>query len=225
MVHSVLKNSCYRVTWCQEWDMMATYQISAPEPFDFSNTDDWSKWIRQFERFRQSSKLSGKSEENQISTLIYSMGDTADDIYQSFCLTDEGEHSYEVVKKKFDDHFMKKKNVIYERDKFNMRRQEEGKPVDAFITALYNLASKCDYGTLNDELIRDRIVVGIKNQSLSEKMQLNKTLTLEKAARMARESEAVRKQQQQLRDGDKKEFEVIRRNPSRDRSKQNLYKK
>ena len=88
--------------------------------------------------------------------------------------------------------------------------------MDVFITALYNLASKCDYGTLNDELIRDRIVVGIRNQSLSEKMQLDKTLTQEKAARMARESEAVRKQQPQLREGDKKEVEVIRRNPSRD---------
>ena len=96
------------------------------------------------------------------------MGDTADDIYHSFHLTDEGE--YKVTKKKFDDYFMKKKNVIYERAKFNMRRQEEGEPVDVFITALYNLASKCDYGTLNDELIRDRIVVGIRNQSLSEKM-------------------------------------------------------
>ena len=86
---------------------------------------------------------------------------------------------------------MKKKNVIYERAKFNMRRQEEGEPVDAFIAALYNLASKCDCGTLNDEFIRDRIVVGIRNQSLSKKMQLDETLTLEKAARMARESKAV----------------------------------
>ena len=36
-----------------------------------------------------------------------------------------------------------------------MTRQEEGEPVDAIITALYNLVSKCDYVTLNDELIRD----------------------------------------------------------------------
>ena len=92
-----------------------------------------------------------------------------------------------MVKKKFDDNFMKKKNVIYEKAKFNMRRQE-GEPVDAFITALFNLALKCDYGKLNDEMIRYRIVVEIRNQSLSEKMELDKTLTLKKAARMAREA-------------------------------------
>ena len=57
------------------------------------------------------------------------------------------------------------------------------RPVDTFITALYNLASKCDYGTLSNELIKDRIVVGIRNQSLSEKMQFDKALRLEKAAR------------------------------------------
>ena len=88
--------------------------------------------------------------------------------------------------------------------------------MDAFITALYNLASKCDYGTFNDELIRDGIVVGIRNQPLSEKMQLDETLTLEKAAGLARVSEAVKKQQPQLREGDRKEVEVIRRNPLRD---------
>ena len=162
-------------------------------------------------------------------TIIRTKGN---DIYQSFRLTDEGECSYELVKKKFDDTFMKKKNVICERANFNMRQQEEGEPEDALITALYNLASKCDYRTLNDELIRDRIVVGIRNQSLSEKMQLDETLTLEKATRIARESEAVRKQQPQLRDGDKKEVEVIPRNPRRDSTsafqkqiKENLYKK
>lgn len=200
------------------------YQIPAPEPFDFSNTDDWPKWVRRFERFQQSSELSKKFEENQISTLIYSMGDAADDIYQSFRLSEEEARNYKVVKKKFDDCFMKKKNVIYERAKFNMKRQEEGEPVDAFITALYNVASKCDYGTLNDELIRDRIVVGIRNQSLYEKMQLDETLTLEKAARMARESEAVRKQQPQIRDGDTKEVEVVRKIPST-RASQNRSKR
>ena len=52
---------------------------------------------------------------------------------------------------------MKKK--LYKTAKFNMRQQEEGELVDAFITVLYKLASKCNYGTLNDELIRERIEV------------------------------------------------------------------
>ena len=120
-----------------------------------------------------------------MNTLIYSIGDDADDILRSFGLT-EGESSrYEVVKDKFQSHFIKKRNVIYERAKFNMRTQVKGEPVDTFITALYGLAEHCAYGDLHDELIRDRIVVGLQDAKLSEKLQLDPTLTLEKAITMA----------------------------------------
>ena len=50
-----------------------------------------------------------------------------------------------------------------------MRVQKEGEPVDNFITDLYSLAEHCNFGTLHDELIRDRIVVGIRDKALSEK--------------------------------------------------------
>ena len=62
-----------------------------------------------------------------------------------------------------------------------MRGQEEGEPVDAFITALYSLAEHCGYRALHDEMIRDRIVVGIRNAQLAEKLQLDSDLTLETA--------------------------------------------
>ena len=91
---------------------MATYQIAAPGPLDFSKSEDWPKSIRRFERFRQSSELGDKSEENQINTLIYSMGDTADDIYQLFRLSAEDARKYDRVKAKFEEYFTKKKNVI-----------------------------------------------------------------------------------------------------------------
>ena len=43
----------------------------------------------------------------------------------------------------------------------------EGELVDAFITALYALGNHCGYGDLHDEMIRDRIIVGICNAQLS----------------------------------------------------------
>ena len=43
------------------------------------------------------------------------------------------------VKDKFDSHFIKRRNVIFERAKFNMRKQEDGESVDGFITALNEL--------------------------------------------------------------------------------------
>ena len=181
--------------------MAATFQVSAPEPFTFSRPEEWQKWSRRFERFRIASGLADKSETAQVNTLIYSMGDEADDILRSFALSEEDGKKYDTVKGRFDSHFVKRRNIIFERAKFNMRRQQDGEPVDAFITALYGLAEHCGYGRLHDEMIRDRIVVGIRNVALSEKLQLKADLTLERAVTEVRQSEAVKMQQPLLRTG------------------------
>jgi len=63
--------------------------------------------------------------------------------------------------------------------------QQPCEPVDNFITALYALAENCNYGALHDELLRDRLGVDLGDSTLSERMQLNRDLTLEKAINMA----------------------------------------
>ena len=175
------------------------YQVQGPEPFSFSSPSEWPKWIRRFDRFRIASGLIDKSDVEQVNTLIYFMGDTADDILLSFGLTADDQKVYKKVLDKFESHFIVKRNVIYERSRFNSRRQDEGEAVDDFITSLYALSEHCSYGALKDELIRDRIVVGVCDRQLAEKMQLDEKLTLEKAIKMARQHEAVRKQQKELR--------------------------
>ena len=185
----------------QQISSSATLQVSTPDPFSFSRPDEWPRWIRRFERFRIASGLAGKDDETQVNALIYTVGDQADDILASFSLSAEESKTYGIVKSKFDNYFVKRRNVIYERAKFNMRRQREGESVDAFVTSLYALAEHCQYGALHDEMIRDRIVVGIRNAALSERMQLQPDLDLEKAITQARQSEAVKQQQPLLRGG------------------------
>ena len=73
--------------------------------------------------------------------------------------------------------------------------QLPGETVDSFITALYGLAEHCKYGQLQNELIHDRLLVGLRNVSLSEKLQLDRDLTLETAITKTRQSEEVRRQQ------------------------------
>ena len=172
---------------------MASYQIPVLE--NFSKPEQWPKWIRRFERFRQASNLATKSEENQVNTLVYSMGDKADDIFQSFGLTEEEAKNYATVKGRFESHFVKRRNTIFERAKFNSRKQEQGESVDDFIIDLYALAEHCAYGALCDEMIHDRIVVGILDGHLAEKLQMDPELTLEKALTQARQSEVVKKVQ------------------------------
>lgn len=176
----------------------SAFQVTPPDTFTFSTPVLWSKWMQRFERFRSASGLNKKLDEDQVNALIYFMGDKAEDIFTSFNLSEDDKKKYDVVMQRFTDHFIVKRNTIFERAQFNQRIQKEGEAVNDFITALYSLAEHCDYGTLHDELLRDRIVVGIRDKNLSEKLQMDSELTLSKAIEKVRLSESVKKQQEIL---------------------------
>ena len=89
--------------------------------------------------------------------------------------------------------------MIFERARFNRRNQEKGESAEQFITILYSLADNCAYGDLKDDLIRDRI--GIRDKALSEGLQLDPELTLEKAKKIVRQRDAVQEQQKILKNG------------------------
>lgn len=102
-------------------------------------------------------------------------------------------------RKKYTDvgeHFIGKHNVIYERARFNSRYQQQGETVENFITDVHKLAEHCQYGVLLEEMIRDRIVVGIRDAKLSEKLQvqlqLHPNLTLVKTITQVRQNEEVK---------------------------------
>ena len=92
---------------------MASYQITAPEKFNFSCPDEWLRCIRKFKRFCMASGLNDKAEANQVNTLIYTMGDSADDILSFIGLSEEEKGKYDIVKSKITAHFVKGINVIY----------------------------------------------------------------------------------------------------------------
>ena len=119
------------------------------------------------------------------------MEDEANDILRSFKLEEAQANVYKRVKDKFEAFFPNRRNVIYERARFYLRKQEEGETVAAFTNDLYVLVEHCEYGALQDKMVRDRLVVGLCDSKLSEKLQLDLSLTLDAAVTMTRQFETV----------------------------------
>ena len=178
---------------------MAQLRLQPPEPFYFRSPDDWPRWRRRFEQFRVASGLGASDATQQVSTLLYCVGEEAGAVLASTGITADERKVYDTVVKKFDDFFKVRRNVIFERARFNRRNQQEGETAEKYIMELYTLADNCNYGDLRDEMIRDRLVVGIRDAALSRQLQLDAELTLEKAKTKVRQREAVAEQQKVLK--------------------------
>ena len=175
--------------------VMASIRLQPPSSFDFKVPEEWPKWKKRFDQFRLASGLAAENDERQISTLLYCMGENAEETLSSMNISVDDRKKYDEVVAQFNAFFQVRQNVIFERARFNRRTQQADESVEQFITSLYTLAENCAYGDLKSEMIRDRIVVGIRDRPLSERLQLDAELTLEKAKTMVRQREAVHEQQ------------------------------
>ena len=171
-------------------------QLQPPMPFCFKDTEEWPRWKQRFEQFQLASGLKEQGEERQVSTLLYCLGEDTEEILDTTQISEEDRKSYTKVIGEFDNYFKVRKNIIFERARFNRRNQLTCESAKQFITEVHRLADHCEFKGMKDKLIRDRLVVGILDQALSERLQLEPDLTLDKAKRMIRQREAVKAQQE-----------------------------
>nr|XP_037288730.1 uncharacterized protein LOC119181582 [Rhipicephalus microplus] len=173
--------------------------LQQPPPLDFDTTSEWPAWIQHFDDYRYASGLNERSNEEQVCTLLYTMGQQARDIFVTFNLSPEDSKKFELVKNKFVEYFIKATNVVYERACFYKRYQVPDESIDQFMTVLHISAEKCDFGELKKGLHRDRFVVGVQDEKFSESLQMNPKLSLAAALAKARLKETVQQQQAELR--------------------------
>ena len=172
--------------------------IPPPDVFSWKKPEEWEKWIKRFDRYLIAAAIT--DDVKKVNTLIYCMGSQAEDALLGLNISTDDMKKYQTVKDKFDSHFIVKRNYIFERAKFNKRCQLETEPIETFLAELYNMVENCNYGPMKEELLRDRIVVGISDNKLSERLQLDADLTLKKTVDQVRTTAMVHKQSLLLRE-------------------------
>ena len=176
--------------------LQSPIQVPLPDRFNFGTPDSWPAWVRRFDCFRIASGLANRPANDQIS--IYAMGDQAEDILRTLNIPNDA--SYDHLKQSLDRYFGVRRNLIIERVKFNRRVQQQGESVDVFIQDLYRLVEHCEYGELREQLLRDRIVVGVIDDALSDRIQAQADLTLDQSVQISRQAEARKQQRGVVRD-------------------------
>ena len=100
----------------------------------------------------------------------------------------------EKVLYKFEEFCIGTTNEIYEGYCFNKREQFPDESFDTYLSALRSMSKSCNFGTLEESLIRDRIVVGIKENSVRKRLLQESKLTLKDTIDICKSSETTSKQ-------------------------------
>ena len=106
--------------------------------------------------------------------------------------------------------FVKKRSKVFDQIGFFQRRQEGGESVAFFVSDVYALDKHCYFGALHYEVVRDILVASVRYKRLSERLQLDGDLTLEKAVTCIWQSEMVHQQQAFLHGDNTRKFQLMR---------------
>lgn len=180
---------------------MAQSQVNELRPPKYSVHDgasNWTKFLQSFQVYLSAAGLEKADEKQQCNLLIYCMGPEGIDIYNTFELKAAEVNKFQVLVDKFNEYFLPKVNVTFERHKFFTRNQKSGENIESYVTELKALAATCDFGKLKDSLIKDRVVCGIDNNKLREKLLTEHNLTLTKCIDICRSAESTKTQLKEI---------------------------
>ena len=125
--------------------------------------------------------LAGPEAIERERSFTYNEAITEDAEHGIVAVPQETREQVATLKRKFREICRPITNVILERHRFNARSQKEGEPFQTFLADIRTKAAQCDFGDLQDELLRDRIVSGIRNDNVRKQLLRNSDLTLAKA--------------------------------------------
>ncbi|XP_069356777.1 uncharacterized protein [Maniola hyperantus] len=159
----------------------------------------WRKWRQQFYVFLKAAGVHKESTDVQASLLVNLIGPEGYDIYTTFKYTkDETRENIDILVKKFNEHFGTKQNTTMVRFKFFTRNQESGESIDDYVTALKILSQHCEFEHLEEGLIRDRIVCGVLDSKVRDRLLRSEELTLQGALKICRANEMSIEEKQNI---------------------------
>ena len=163
---------------------------------------NWEFFRQQYEDYKIAMELCQRQMSVHLASLCSIMGKECLQILWNLSLTAEQQATVKGCLDGLAAHFKPQRNVVYERYVFNSCVQIVEESVDVYVNRLRKLASSCEFGALTNELIRDWLVIGVKDRDL-------KGLSLQKAIEICKSNEITKQQLKSLENEEKKPHEEV----------------
>eukprot|EP00731_Ephydatia_muelleri_P013136 Em0007g446a len=160
-------------------------------PFN-PDTDDWVVYSERLEQFFKANGISDP--EKQRAVLLSTCGNDTYLLIRSLAAPDKPtDKSISEILELARDHFCPSRSVIVQRYNFNCRTQKEGETVSQFCAELRRLSEYCEFGNTLNDMLRDRLVCGIRDIKLQRRLLAERGLTFAKAFELAQAAELAEK--------------------------------
>jgi len=160
-------------------------------PFS-GEAEDWSAYTEALEHYFIANEITEAPKKKSI--LLSVCGTPTYKLIRSLAApTKPGDMTYDDLVKLVLEYYQPQKSVIVERFKFNSRNRRSGESVAQFVAELRRLSEYCEFGRMLDDMIRDRLVCGINDTKIQERLLVEPQLTLTKATKLAQSMEFAEK--------------------------------
>lgn len=170
-------------------------EISPPSSMCYTGSisENWKRFKQRFNLYIEATDYGAKADKVKTSLLLHVIGDEAIDIYNNFTYdNDDDKWVLATVIAKFEAYFTPKKNVTLERFHFNRCVQLPEETIDQYLTRIRVLSKNCEFGNLEDSLVKDRLVCGIRDHATRERLLREDDLVLDKATKLCKSAELVK---------------------------------
>ena len=173
----------------------ALFALPPPTPLEIHDSNAAEKWKEFKQAWRNYSiamKLHQEPETVQIATLLTVIGAEARKVFSTFTFGEGDRDRIQPVLESFVAYCEPLKNVPFERYRFYSRMQEAGESYDHYQTVLRQLTDRCEFETITaDQILRDKLVFGIQDSKVRERLLREKNLSLQKTDEICRAHETT----------------------------------
>ena len=179
---------------------MMTPGIMPPGNLNVSSAENlaenWKVWKQMLSNYIIIAKLGTQPPEYKVALFLHCTGVDALKSFNGFQFDNpEDRNDLNKIIEKFDQYTIGELNETFERWNFNSRNQEENESIDAHVTALRTLAKTCNFcDCMHDSILRDRIVLGIRDKHTRKRLLQERKLDLKKCIDICRSTEATNSQ-------------------------------
>ena len=176
------------------------FNVSPPPPLKLKDnkSEEWKLFRQLWDNYVVITELQKKDKKYQRAVFLNVIGPEGLRLFNTLKFstledgTKEDEYDITLIVHKMDTIIVGEVNETYERYVFNRREQGPQETIDEYVTTLRDLARTCNFcECLQDSLIRDRLVLGIKDPPTRKTLLQKKNLTLETAIGICRSAEAT----------------------------------